>query len=228
MKKFSIKNFLLENSKYFVASLIGAIIGSTVVGYAATIIYSGSQVGYDNSTSRLNSNDVQGALDELFDVADLSDRVTTLESTSTTIGNRISAVETSITSLGTRLTTLEARGGVSGWAPSNVDVPNSTNTVLLSFTVPTGGKSYTISGSAVFPSNATGYRRVFIAKDDACTSWLGNAWSATASAVSGVQTIIGFSATTGTGASGQTWYLCGTQNSGSTLSTAGRVYLSVN
>lgn len=95
-KRFSLKKIIVDNSKFLLASFIGAIIGSAVVGYAANIIYSGSQVGYDNSTSRLNSNDVQAALDELFSVADVSDRVSALESTSTSIGNRVSEIENKV------------------------------------------------------------------------------------------------------------------------------------
>lgn len=62
MKK--IGNKIKQNIKAIAAFLLGiALTGGTV--YAATVLPS-SQVGYDNSTSGLDSTDVQGALDELY------------------------------------------------------------------------------------------------------------------------------------------------------------------
>ena len=82
-----------EYIKLIVASCIGAIIGSLSIGYANTILYAGNEVSYNNSTSGLNSTTVQGALDEMCTVADFSDRVSTLESTSSSTTSRVSTLE---------------------------------------------------------------------------------------------------------------------------------------
>ena len=51
-------------SKTFIF-ILGGILCSTITAYAVTYFPS-NQVTYDNSTSKLNSTNVQGAIDELY------------------------------------------------------------------------------------------------------------------------------------------------------------------
>lgn len=213
------KKSLIDNSKHLIAIFIGAIIGIVIIGYTSNIVFDGK------ITNIITGQIAAGGQ---FSISDISNRVTALESAIATSGTKTTSAENSITNYGTRIATLEARGGVAYWTPDDVNVPTATNTVLFSFTVPTTGKSYTISASAVFAANATGYRRVFLASDSTCSTWLGYAWSTAVNASNTWKTAIGFSATRGAGAGGQTYYLCATQNSGTTLATSGRIYISVN
>ena len=61
------------------------IILSSVTTYATSYLYNSSDVSYDNETSQIESDNVQGAIDELYTQAtnynDLNTRVTTLENT---------------------------------------------------------------------------------------------------------------------------------------------------
>ncbi len=61
-----IKSFIKENQKIFVGILIGVLISSGSV-YAASII--SKDVSYDNSSSKLTSTNVQGAIDEVYKTA---------------------------------------------------------------------------------------------------------------------------------------------------------------
>ena len=61
-----IKNFIKDNKKIFVGILIGMLISSGSV-YAASII--SKDVSYDNSSSKLTSNNVQGSIDEVYKTA---------------------------------------------------------------------------------------------------------------------------------------------------------------
>ena len=66
MKK--IKELLKSNIKFILGFILGLsfTIGSV---YAAEILFASENVGYDNTTSGLSSTDVQGALDELYSLA---------------------------------------------------------------------------------------------------------------------------------------------------------------
>ena len=68
----------------FIIGLISILIGSIVSVSAVTYLYNANEVSYDNSTSHLNSTDVQGAINELYDAAQdyssINTRVTGLES----------------------------------------------------------------------------------------------------------------------------------------------------
>ncbi len=59
------KKIWKENAKLIVAIFITVVIASGAT-YAATTMYDSNIVGYDNTTSGLNSNNVQSALDELY------------------------------------------------------------------------------------------------------------------------------------------------------------------
>lgn len=63
-KKKNIKTILKSNLKL----IIGIVTGITVISgvYAATILFAGDSVSYDNTTSGLTSTNVQDALDELY------------------------------------------------------------------------------------------------------------------------------------------------------------------
>ena len=61
-----IKDFIKDNKKIFVGILIGILISSGSV-YAASII--SKDVSYDNSSSKLTSTNVQGAIDEVYKTA---------------------------------------------------------------------------------------------------------------------------------------------------------------
>ena len=62
--KEKIKKFL--NSKLFIF-IITAIVFSTI-GVSASTLFPSNDVTYDNSVSGLNSNNVQAAIDELYNV----------------------------------------------------------------------------------------------------------------------------------------------------------------
>lgn len=65
--------------KLVIGIILGVLIASSSVYYAATIYYNGDTVSFDNTNGGLTSDNVQGALDELYRVANLNDRVTALE-----------------------------------------------------------------------------------------------------------------------------------------------------
>ena len=65
--------------KLVIGIILGFLIASSSVYYAATIYYNGDTVSFDNTNGGLTSDNVQGALDELYRVANLNDRVTALE-----------------------------------------------------------------------------------------------------------------------------------------------------
>lgn len=71
--------------KFAIINSIMTIITCLSIGYANETLFAGNEVSYDNSTSGLSSTTVQGALDELVDVADLNDRVTALEANQKTL-----------------------------------------------------------------------------------------------------------------------------------------------
>ena len=58
----------MNSLKKHIKLVIGIVIGMSLpwVVFAATILYSGDQVSYDNSVTGFESTDVQGALDELY------------------------------------------------------------------------------------------------------------------------------------------------------------------
>ena len=68
----------------FIISIIFAVISSIISVFAVSYSYNSSDVNYDNSVSNLSSDNVQGALNELYtsatDYSGLTSRVTTLES----------------------------------------------------------------------------------------------------------------------------------------------------
>ena len=66
MKK--IKNFINSKFKLCIGIIIGFIV-SGGVAYAATIVLSSDEIGYDNSTSGASSTNVKDALDELYNIA---------------------------------------------------------------------------------------------------------------------------------------------------------------
>ena len=59
------KKIIKDNLKIIVAFILGIIISGTGV-YAATILYNGDQVSYDNTSSGMTATNVQDALDELY------------------------------------------------------------------------------------------------------------------------------------------------------------------
>ncbi len=67
----------------FIIGLISILVGSIVSVSAVTYLYNASEVSYDNTASHLNSTDVQGAINELYDTAQdyssMNTRTTALE-----------------------------------------------------------------------------------------------------------------------------------------------------
>lgn len=63
MKK--LKKFLKNNFKLFIGFTLGSLLSGFTV-YASTIYYNGDNVGYDNTSSGMTSDNVQDALDELY------------------------------------------------------------------------------------------------------------------------------------------------------------------
>ncbi|MBQ9023881.1 MAG: hypothetical protein IJ105_01515, partial [Bacilli bacterium] len=67
----------------FFISLIMMIISSSISVYAANYLYSSSEVSFDNSSSGISSDNVQGAIDELYqnasDYSSLESRIGVLE-----------------------------------------------------------------------------------------------------------------------------------------------------
>ena len=53
----------------FIIGVITIIIASTISVYAANYLYNSSEVSYDNTTSKITSDNVQGAIDELYATA---------------------------------------------------------------------------------------------------------------------------------------------------------------
>ena len=76
------QNIWKKNTKLMLILLLDIFIISGAT-YAATTMYQSNIVGYDNTTSGLNSNNVQDALDEVYnaatDYSSLAARVTNLE-----------------------------------------------------------------------------------------------------------------------------------------------------
>ena len=64
-------------------SLITALLVGSISAYATSYLYNSSEVSYDNKASNITSDNVQGAIDELYTQAtnynDLNTRVTNLE-----------------------------------------------------------------------------------------------------------------------------------------------------
>ena len=67
------------------------ILSSIITAYATSYLYNSSEVSYDNTTSKITSDNVQGAIDELYTQAtnynDLNTRVSTLESKVAKVGS---------------------------------------------------------------------------------------------------------------------------------------------
>ena len=83
------QNIWKKNAKLMLILLLDIFIISGAT-YAATTMYQSNIVGYDNTTSGLNSTNVQGALDEVYSAAtDYTDVIT-----------RLSALETKIYPVG--------------------------------------------------------------------------------------------------------------------------------
>ena len=66
-----------------IISIITMIIGSSIGVYAVNYLHNANEVYYDNSTSNLTHDNVQGALDELYmhatDYSEIKTRLTTVE-----------------------------------------------------------------------------------------------------------------------------------------------------
>ena len=60
-----IKKFFLNNIKLFIGLLIGFFLAGGTA-YAATILFNGNEVTYNNSNSGISSTNVQDAIDELY------------------------------------------------------------------------------------------------------------------------------------------------------------------
>ena len=71
-----------ENNSKLILIVTIAIVLASGVTYAATTMYDSNIVGYDNTTSGLNSNNVQDALDEVYsaatDYTELNENITSL------------------------------------------------------------------------------------------------------------------------------------------------------
>ncbi|MBQ9018845.1 MAG: hypothetical protein IJ097_00860 [Bacilli bacterium] len=191
------KNFIIRNLTLMILGILGAVIGSTTVGYATLYDYDSINVGYDNTNSSLSSTDVQSAIDELCDDVDIT--------------NNAAALETAYTPKG-QLRSIE---------PAAVSVPSGTATQLASVTLPAG--KWMINGAARYNSNATGYREIWISRNSDCDGILGNSWFVIENAVNGTYTYLSFNAPYVSTAS-STYYLCGYQTSPNALSTLGRLY----
>ena len=76
------QNIWKKNAKLMLILLLDIFIISGAT-YAATTMYQSNIVGYDNTTSGLNSNNIQGALDEVYSAAtnytSVNSRLTALE-----------------------------------------------------------------------------------------------------------------------------------------------------
>ena len=73
-----------ERLLYIISGLVIALVTSTITAYASTnYLYNADEVSYQNSSSGLTHQDVQGAIDELYAQAtnytNLNTRITTLE-----------------------------------------------------------------------------------------------------------------------------------------------------
>ena len=68
----------------FLVGIISILISSTISVYAANYLYNSKDVEYDNTNKNITSDNVQGAIDELYidanNYSSINDRVNTLES----------------------------------------------------------------------------------------------------------------------------------------------------
>ena len=101
----------------------------------------------------------------------------------------------------------------------NVNVPSGTYTLLHQVTLDPG--TWTINGSAAYPSNGTGFR-VLAVSFDAGTSSASRDGGCSVPAVNGIATVVRSQKIVRITAQ-STLYLIGYQNSGSTLSVGSRI-----
>ncbi|MBQ9018846.1 MAG: hypothetical protein IJ097_00865 [Bacilli bacterium] len=101
-----------------------------------------------------------------------------------------------------------------------ISLSSNTSTKLASIEVPSG--TWFIEGAANFEFNQTGYRQIFLSRNSTCSSPYGAAFYKNSNAAL-TDTNISFSGFQ-TPVTTTTYYLCGFQNSGTTLETGGRMY----
>ncbi len=62
--------------KQLVSFVLGGLLMASVSVYAVTTLYEAKEVGYDNSSSGTSNTDVQGALDELYELSESAGSIT--------------------------------------------------------------------------------------------------------------------------------------------------------
>ncbi|MBQ9018844.1 MAG: hypothetical protein IJ097_00855 [Bacilli bacterium] len=199
-KKIKLKEIIRNSIQPILFSIVGMIIGSISIGYAATIYFNSDKVSYDNTNSQLPFEEVESALDALEVSTKFQQDIINYVNAYNSLGERIAA------------------------EPNEVSVANDTKTRIAQITLTPG--RWIINGNANFTSNATGHRRVYLAYSSSCPDTEFSAAAHTiVPAVNGQNTRIGFTSypydiadTSGT------IYLCAYQNSGSAIGTTGRLY----
>ena len=63
-------NKIKKTMKIFIGLIIGVTIGGGVYATTTGYLYDSDEVSYDNTTSELESSNLQGALDELLDICE--------------------------------------------------------------------------------------------------------------------------------------------------------------
>lgn len=88
-------------AKLVIGIILGVLIAGSSVYYATTILYNSQDVGYNTTNSGLTANNVQGAIDELYQKANLQARIEAL----TTITQEVATTTTNVKSGTIRYTT---------------------------------------------------------------------------------------------------------------------------
>lgn len=95
---------------FFIIGIISMIVSSGITVYAASYLYNSSDVSYDNTTSKLSSDNVQGAIDELYCAA-----------------NNYSEVNEALSNLQTKVANLESKTNGLNFDKTYGDYGNSIN-----------------------------------------------------------------------------------------------------
>ena len=211
----------------FIISTVMMVVASITTVFAANYLYNSNEVSYDNTNSGLESDNVQGAIDELYghatDYTSIASRVSTLEGNFQISAGTVNITGNPVKINNTDVSFLSSIGTRQMVSPENLSIATSTVKSIGYIDLTPG--TWILMGVVRFDANATGRRYAsFSTTLDPSTSGAMSIISQDITpAVEGFQTFLHiFEGVTYT--SNTRIYINGWQNSGSSLTAAARIY----
>ena len=184
-----IKKVKLSKSQIMtiVLAVVFSVSMSLGTSYAATTIFSSSDVGFDNTGTKIQATTVQGAIDELYDAATdysgINTRVngleetigdSTLTTTDQTLTGGINELNTNFNSLSDSLGNFGNIYSGSFLSGSGSAVEANVSKKILSVTVPESGDYIIITGVGAISAGNTVGVTIYIGDSPFVADWIEN------------------------------------------------------